>query len=83
MRKALAIALAVVVFASGEAAARGGVTFVTQPQATNICKGKKNSDGKGNCAWCGKVTCTDVSCNTGRKGQCSVTIYKPKPKTPQ
>jgi len=46
-------------------------TRVSPQGAANICKGK-TATKDGGCAWCGKVSCTTVTC--GSKNDCDVIV---------
>ena len=65
-----ALILAAITFTAGEAWA----VRVTPAQAKTFCKGK-TATKDGGCAWCGKVTCTTVTCGKGQK-DCDVTAVK-------
>jgi hypothetical protein len=48
-------------------------TRVSPKSAANICKGKTASKD-GGCSWCGKVTCTTVTC--GDTKDCDVIVVQ-------
>ena len=66
----IALILAAITFTAGEAWA----VRVSPAAAKTFCKGK-TATKDGGCAWCGKVTCTTVTCGKGQK-DCDVITVK-------
>ncbi len=78
MRK-IVIIIAIVFSAMALNATSVGAETISPESAKRICSGKPRA-GSG-CAWCGKVNCTYVACDT--KNKCSLVIVRQGPRRTQ